>query len=65
MYAVDFTDSLIHPINGVNDYEFRNYQKFQTFEEAKKELICYWSNMKADAQTNIANARKLKSRDCL
>lgn len=59
MYAVDFTDRFIIPLNGVNDHELRSYQKYDSFKEAKHSLLCYWQDIEKDAGLNIKAIRKM------
>ena len=63
MYAVRYSDNTIHPLNGANNYLFKLYDKFETFKEAKEELVSYWENMKYQATANLKEARKIKEID--
>lgn len=60
MYAVHFTDKTITPLNGTNDFAYASYQQFETYKEAKRELINYWIGVKDDAEYNIKEVMKMK-----
>ncbi|MDC1302267.1 hypothetical protein N8Z08_02085 [bacterium] len=60
MYAVNFTDSAIIPLNGVNDYEFKSYAQYDNFKEAKLSLLSYWENARDDAIGEIKKIKKMK-----
>ena len=60
MYAISYDDNHIIQINGVNDWSLRNYDKVETYEDAKARLISYWDNVIMDARNNKKAALKMK-----
>jgi len=60
MFAVMYDENRVVKINGDNEYEFRNYEQVQTFEEGRRELIAYWGMIKSDAASKINEAKKLR-----
>lgn len=59
MYAVMYDEIKIIKITISNLYEFRDYDQYKTFEEAKNSLISYWDNLKQDAILGINEAKIL------
>ncbi len=61
-YVVDYTDRFIYKLNTVNEYEFRRYEKHNSYKDAKESLLNYWIDMKQDAEINIRNIKKMKEK---
>jgi len=52
VYAVDY-DNMIITLIDPEDYNWDGYDTFDTFKQAKMELVKYWVDMKAGATVNI------------
>ncbi|WP_299106061.1 hypothetical protein [uncultured Tenacibaculum sp.] len=59
MYALDYTELLIIPFDGVNDHRYKSNDTFETYEEAKEHLLSYWITLKEDASRNIELIKNL------
>mgnify|MGYP003593257744 CR=1 FL=1 len=60
VFVINFDESIIFKTN--KDLHF--YDKhYQTFEEAKNDLISYWDNLVSDAKRNLYASKKMKIED--
>lgn len=59
-YAVDYTDMFIIKLDSWSkEQEYRNYEQFDSFEEAKDSLLDYWEGEKLLAISNIKRVKKM------
>lgn len=56
-FVVNFDESIIFEVNLTDDFYS---EKYNSFEEAKSELISYWDNVLHDAKKNLHDAKKMK-----
>jgi hypothetical protein len=57
VFVINFDEAIIFKTN--IDCQFYNEQ-YQTFDEAKEQLISYWDNVLAEAKNNLKQVKKLK-----
>jgi hypothetical protein len=60
MFAVDYEELLIIELTRTNSYEFKHLDSYETFSEAKKEVVSYWEFKVNDSKFNLKKSRKLK-----
>ena len=57
VFVINFDEAIIFKTN--KDLQF--YDKhYNTFDEAKNELISYWDNLVSDAKRNLSAVKKMK-----
>ena len=57
VFVINFDEAIIFKTN--RDSQFYDEQ-YETFEEAKEQLINYWDNYLADAKNKLAEVKKIK-----
>lgn len=60
MYIVDFDDIWIIELNNQNKYKYEDYEQYETFDDAKKELVDYWEFAGIKAKQGLKDAKKIK-----
>ena len=56
VFVINFDEAIIFKTN--RDVQFYDEQ-YETFEEAKEELVNYWDNVLADAKTKLSEVKKI------
>ena len=57
VFVINFDEAIIFKAN--RDIQFYDEQ-YETFEEAKEQLINYWDNVLADAKNKLSEVKKIK-----
>jgi ABC-type Fe3+-hydroxamate transport system substrate-binding protein len=57
VFVINFDEAIIFKTN--RDAQFYDEQ-YETFEEAKEQLINYWDNVLADAKNKLSEVKKIK-----
>jgi hypothetical protein len=57
VFVINFDEAIIFKTN--RDAQFYD-EKYETFEEAKEQLINYWDNVLADAKNKLSEVKKIK-----
>ena len=57
VFVINFDEAIIFKTN--RDAQFYDEQ-YETFEEAKEELINYWDNVLADSKNKLSEVKKIK-----
>jgi hypothetical protein len=57
VFVVNFDESVIFKTRMDNPFYD---EKYETFEEAKEQLVSYWDNVLAGAKNNLKGAKKMK-----
>lgn len=57
VFVINFDEAIIFKTN--RDTQFYEEQ-YETFEEAKEQLINYWDNVLADAKNKLSEVKKIK-----
>jgi len=60
VYVINFDEAIIFKTNKNLHFYDKHYQ---TFDEAKEDLISYWDNVVSDAKSNLSAIKKMKIAD--
>jgi len=60
MYALLYIDFLAVKITDKNAKVYKELDKAETFEDAKKEIVSYWESQKKEAESALEQAQNMK-----